>query len=275
MVTPGVEDRIRRERDLVSQTFIVVNDLVEQEIVAPGRRSHPAAAEAIVLLHRLGCLSFALEQRVRDLDALDAADGSREARAAEPVEVRFTSATGEPARDETMPSAAVVAAAQQLEQEIRAIVLQIGLGAEIAGRARRLRAEVAKLEDLVRDADGEGLNSAGETLHGGVADVLSRLEQAQGAPPDARTGDLLAAVDRAADEVIARRRALRRGCYNELAGRLEGYRQKSIDESRAERLDLEREYQAARQALRPHRFDLVAASRAVLAYQHAVNGAGR
>lgn len=61
----------------------------------------------------------------------------------------------------------------------------------------------------------------------------------------------------------------------ELTGRLEAYRQKAADEGRAEHPRVELAYREALAALRPDAFTVTAASRAVRAYQQAVNGGTR
>ncbi|WP_320064899.1 hypothetical protein [Micromonospora sp. RTGN7] len=146
----------------------------------------------------------------------------------------------------------------------------------LPARERRLRSAVERLRRLVAEATREGLGEGGipvATLD--VDGLLARAEVARAEPPAGSPGsggdELAAALDRAADLVDAARRRLRGRCHLELSGRLEAYRQRAADEDRAEHPDLDQSYREARDRLRSDGFAVTAASRAVRAYQQAVN----
>ncbi|WP_405095178.1 hypothetical protein [Micromonospora sp. NBC_01412] len=152
---------------------------------------------------------------------------------------------------------------------------------------RRLRSSVERLRGLAAEAAREGLGDGGDPVAAlDVDGLLARAAVARGASPGdpagsagpvgsagsaGSAGELEAALDGAADQVDAARRRLRGRCHLELGGRLEAYRQRAADEGRAEHPDLEQSYREARDRLRPDRFAVTAASRAVRAYQQAVN----
>lgn len=131
--------------------------------------------------------------------------------------------------------------------------------------AHRLRSSVDRLRLLAAEAGREGL-AGGDPLAG--LDVDALLARAEAGD----RGDALRdALEQTADLVDAARRRLRGRCHRELRGRLEAYRQRAADEGRAEHPDLDDSYRTARDALRPDRFTVTGASRAVRAYQQAVN----
>ncbi|NBE84960.1 hypothetical protein [Micromonospora rubida] len=155
---------------------------------------------------------------------------------------------------------------------------------------RRLRSSVERLRGLAAEAAREGLGDGGDPVAAlDVDGLLARAAAARTASPNGSAGpvgpvgpvgsvgpagppgELEAALDGAADQVDAARRRLRGRCHLELGGRLEAYRQRAADEGRAEHPDLEQSYREARDRLRPDRFAVTAASRAVRAYQQAVN----
>ncbi|WBB80532.1 hypothetical protein O7606_03855 [Micromonospora sp. WMMD882] len=131
--------------------------------------------------------------------------------------------------------------------------------------AWRLRSSVARLRRLAAEAAREGL-AGGDPLPD--LDVEALLDRAAAGPVGV---DLTAALDQATEAVDAARRRLRGRCHRELRGRLEAYRQRAADQGRAEHPNLEHSYREARDGLRPDGFAVTAASRAVRAYQQAVN----
>lgn len=156
----------------------------------------------------------------------------------------------------------------------------------LPARAHRLRSSVDRLRRLAAEATAEGLGNGGDPTAGLAVDgLLDRLAAAETAGRAGRWWDdfhtdpggatLADALDRAADRADSARRRLRRRCHQELSGRLEAYRQKAADEGRAEDSDLEQSYRDALHGLRPDAFTVTTASRAVRAYQQAVNGGTR
>ncbi|MER7475671.1 hypothetical protein, partial [Micromonospora sp. NPDC000018] len=145
---------------------------------------------------------------------------------------------------------------------------------------------VDRLRRLAADAAAEGLGDGTDPVAALAVDrLLEQVAAAEAAGrgrwlrgdagPDGDDGTLSEAVDRAVELTDAARRRLRRRCHLELAGRLEAYRQKAADVGRAEHPDVEESYRDARAALRPDVFVVTDASRAVRAYQQAVNGGTR
>ncbi|WP_405111760.1 hypothetical protein OG559_02210 [Micromonospora sp. NBC_01405] len=135
---------------------------------------------------------------------------------------------------------------------------------------RRLCSSVKRLRELAAEAAREGLGDGGDPVAALDVDGLLARAASPGAPAGS-AAELETALDRAAAQVDTARRRLRGRCHLELGGRLEAYRQRAADEGRAEHPDLEQSYREARDRLRPDRFAVTAASRAVRAYQQAVN----
>ncbi|MFG3700946.1 hypothetical protein ACGF5C_23990 [Micromonospora sp. NPDC047620] len=273
----------------VCESLLEVQQLVTDAFRQPTGPAAASAREARDLLHRLGCLSLALDRLVDDLDGVDrSTPAGADALArllAGPCRVRFTAATGEPVRLEEMTVEQVVVAAREHVARIRQIVDAHGRD-RLAVRAQRLRSSVDRLRRLAADAAAEGLGDGADPVAGlavdglleqvAVAEAAGRGRWLRGdAGPDGDDGTLSEAVDRAVELTDAARRRLRRRCHLELTGRLEAYRQKAADVGRAEHPDVEESYRDARAALRPDVFDVTGASRAVRAYQQAVNGGMR
>ncbi|MCX4473523.1 hypothetical protein OOK41_25000 [Micromonospora sp. NBC_01655] len=375
-------DAVRAAHGLVAEWLLEAQGLITGEFHAP-LAGVTAGTESAAWdeLHVLGCLSLALDPMDDGADppGADPADsgavpdpagpGVRPGPAAlrddrlarlltDPIEVTFTSATGEAARVEWLPLDEIVAAARERRATIRRLVdayrtavrfveadldrlrkevADLRHRAGVAGRGaaldvpaarlaglereaaadpvgcarpgpwrdalagladdlaavrralapasddpdrrtageRRLRSSVRRLRELAAEAAREGLGDGGDPLAAlDVDGLLARAAGARAASPGDPAGpaaELEAALDRAADLVDAARRRLRARCHLELGGRLEAYRQRAADEDRAEHPDLERSYREARDRLRPDRFAVTAASRAVRAYQQAVN----
>ncbi|MFY1593330.1 hypothetical protein [Micromonospora sp. WMMD737] len=286
--------RERLDATLAAHAWVCEHLLDVQQLVTDAFRQPdgPAAApaqEARDLLHRLGCLSLALDRLVDDLDGIDrSTDAGEEALArllTGPCEVRFTAATGEPVQVQAMAVQEILVAAREHVARIRRIVDAYGRD-RLAVRAQRLRSSVERLRQLATEAAGEGLGDGTDPLAALALDgLLDRLTTAEAAgrgqwwrgdvQPERDDGSLRAAVDRAVERTDTARRRLRRGCHVELTGRLEAYRQKAADEGRAEHPQVELAYREALAALRPDAFTVTAASRAVRAYQQAVNGGTR
>lgn len=283
--------RERLDAALAAHAWVCEHLLDVQQLVTDAFRQNagPAAApaqEARSLLHRLGCLSLALDRLVDDADAVDRSTGAGEEALARllaaPCEVRFTAATGEPVTVEAMTVQEILVAAREHVARIHRIVEAYGRD-RLTVRARRLRSSVERLRRLAAEAAAEGLGDGADPLAALAVDgLLDRLAAAEAAGrgqwsrgdvrPERDDGALEAAVDRAVEQADTTRRRLRRGCHAELTGRLEAYRQKAADVGRAEHPEVERAYQEAVAALRPDVFAVTAASRAVRAYQRAVNG---
>ncbi|SCL72116.1 hypothetical protein GA0070606_5960 [Micromonospora citrea] len=283
--------RERLDAALAAHAWVCEHLLDVQQLVTDAFRqpAGPAAApaqEARVLLHRLGCLSLALDRLVDDVDAVDRSTGAGEEALARllaaPCEVRFTAATGEPVTVEAMTVQEILVAAREHVAGIRRIVEAYGRD-RLTVRARRLRSSVERLRQLATEAAAEGLGDGADPLAALAVDgLLDRLAAAEAAGrgrwwrgdvrPERDDGALEAAVDRAVEQVDTARRRLRRGCHAELTGRLEAYRQRAADVGRAEHPEVERAYREAVAALRPDVFAVTDASRAVQAYQRAVNG---
>ncbi|MER7335052.1 MULTISPECIES: hypothetical protein [unclassified Micromonospora] len=273
----------------VCESLLEVQQLVTDAFRQPTGPAEASAREARDLLHRLGCLSLALDRLVDDLDGVDrstpAGDDALARLLAGPCQVRFTAATGEPVRLEEMTVEQVVAAAREHVARIRRIVDAHGRD-RLAVRVQRLRSSVDRLRRLAADAAAEGLGDGTDPVAALAVDrLLEQVAAAEAAGrgrwlrgdagPDGDDGTLSEAVDRAVELTDAARRRLRRRCHLELAGRLEAYRQKAADVGRAEHPDVEESYRDARAALRPDVFVVTDASRAVRAYQQAVNGGTR
>lgn len=137
-------------------------------------------------------------------------------------------------------------------------------------RVERLRTAVRRLRRLAAEATVEGLGDGSDPLAGLTAGrLLDEADRDGREPPSAEE------LDRAVLAVDAARRGLRRRCHAELGGRLAAYRQRAADRGHAEHPELDRHYRAARETLRPDHFAVTAASRAVRAYQQAVNEVSR
>ncbi|MEU6075118.1 hypothetical protein [Micromonospora sp. NPDC047074] len=286
--------RERLDAALAAHTWVCEQLLDTQQLVTdafrqPDDRPAAPAQEARDLLHRLGCLSLALDRLVDDLDGVRRSPGAGEQALArllaDPCQVRFTAATGEPVRVELLTVPQILVAAREHVARIRRIVEAYGRD-RLAVRARRLRSSVDRLRRLAAEATAEGLGDGTDPVAALAVDgVLDRLTAAEAAghgqwwrgdaPAHRDDGALEAAVDRAVERTDTARRRLRRDCHVELTGRLEAYRQKAADEGRAEQPEVERTYREALAALRPGAFTVVDASRAVRAYQQAVNGGTR
>ncbi|MEH1100294.1 hypothetical protein [Micromonospora sp. CPCC 205561] len=286
--------RERLDATLAAHTWVCEHLLDTQQLVTdafrqPGGAAAVPAQEARDLLHRLGCLSLALDRRVDDLDGVGRSTGVGEEALArllgDPCEVRFTAATGEPVRVEAMSVQEILVAAREHVARIRRIVDTYGRD-RLAVRARRLRSSVERLRQLAAQAAAEGLGDGTDPVAPlsvdvvldrlGAADVAGRGQWWRGdVPPRRDDGSLEVEVDRAVERTDTARRRLRRGCHVELTGRLEAYRQKAADEGLAEDPEVERTYREALAALRPGAFTVPDASRAVRAYQRAVNGGTR
>ncbi|MEH0973668.1 hypothetical protein V6U77_21310 [Micromonospora sp. CPCC 205546] len=286
--------RERLDATLTAHAWICEHLLDVQQLVTDAFRQPdgPAAApaqEARDLLHRLGCLSLALDRLVDDLDGVEESTPAGEEALArlltEPCQVRFTAATGEPVAVEAMSVQEILVAAREHVARIRRIVDAYGRE-RLAVRARRLRSSVERLRRLATDAAGEGLGDGTDPLAPlaveGLLDRLAAAEATGGGQwwrgdvqPERDDGSLGAAVDRAVERTDTARRRLRRDCHVELTGRLEAYRQKAADEGRAEQPEVERAYREALAALRPGAFAVTDASRAVRNYQRIVNGGTR
>ncbi|MFC4150125.1 hypothetical protein ACFO0M_28050 [Micromonospora mangrovi] len=142
---------------------------------------------------------------------------------------------------------------------------------DLTARAERLRTAVRRWRHLVTEATREGLGDGTDPVVGLPVDaLLDRVGHGVPSGPDAQAV-LGEELDRTTERVDAARRRLRRRCHAELGGRLEAYRQRAADEGRAEHPELDRHYREARDRLRPDGFAVTAASRAVRAYQQAVN----
>ncbi|WBB71316.1 hypothetical protein O7602_16270 [Micromonospora sp. WMMD1128] len=269
-----------------------VCDLLEEMERAVAGRFPPAdpgpagrAAEEHLL--RLHCLALALVRRQEDLAGLDPAQPADEATLARllaaPCPVRFTAATGDQVRVEQLRVARIVQDAADQAEGIRRLVAAPAPEEptpdphRLAERGRRLRSSLHRLRRLAAEAAAEGLGDVADPLAPLTADgLLDRLAAADpGHRPDTDAEALGAALDRDLERVDAVRRSLRVRCHRELSGRLEAYRQRAADEGRAEHPDLERSYRDAVAGLRPATFGVAAASRAVRAYQQAVNGGAR
>lgn len=290
----GMAVRERLDAALAAHAWVCEHLLDVQQLITDAFRQPdgPAAApaqEARSLLHRLGCLSLALDRLVDDLDGVEEPTGAgAQALArllADPCQVRFTAATGEPVTVEAMSVQEILVAAREHVARIRRIVDAYGRD-RLTVRAQRLRSSVERLRRLAAEAAAEGLGDGTDPVAALAVDaLLDRLGAAEAAgrgqwwrgdvQPERDDGSLGAAVDRAVERTDTARRRLRRGCHAELTGRLEAYRQKAADEGRAEHPQVERAYREALAALRPDAFALTDASRAVRAYQRAVNGGTR
>ncbi|MFG1778080.1 hypothetical protein ACGFIG_16800 [Micromonospora sp. NPDC049048] len=273
----------------VCEQLLDVQQLVTDAFRQPDGPAAAGAQEARDLLHRLGCLSLALDRLVDDLDGVEEPTGAGAESLArlldDPCQVRFTAATGEPVHTEAMSVQEILVAAREHVARIRRIVEAYGRD-RLAVRARRLRASLERLRQLAAEAAGEGLGDGTDPLAALAVDgLLDRLTTAEAAgrgqwwrgdvQPERDDGSLGAAVDRAVERTDTARRRLRRGCHLELTGRLEAYRQKAADEGRAEHPEVERAYREALAALRPDAFTVTGASRAVRDYQRTVNGGTR
>ncbi|WP_434739653.1 hypothetical protein [Micromonospora sp. SH-82] len=335
-------DAVRAAYAWVTEWLLDMQALVGRELRHPlTGATAETAREAEEELHRLGCLSLAL-------DPFDDDPGPDDARLAglltDPIEVTFTSATGEPvhvqrlALDEAVEAArrhraaicqlvdAYRTAVRFVEADLdrlrrasadpgqpgavpadrlaaltreaaadpvgcarpglwreglaaleRDLIPRSGPDPGLAAATGRLRSSVQRLRHLAAEAVAEGLAGPDPSSGPGGADaapddVDDLLARAAAAPagggPDT---DLVDDLHRAADEVDAVRRRLRGRCHRELRGRLEAYRQRAADEGLAEHPDLEDSYRQARAGLSPDGFTVTAASRAVRAYQQAVN----
>jgi hypothetical protein len=254
-------------RSAVARLVVDAHRFVEGEFGDPARPARTAEArEAFDCLLQIGCLSQALQERVDELEALGPAPTDERRRLmAAPCPVRFTGVTGVPAHVVSMPVERIVTTAWEHERVIR----------RLAGRALvaagRLREQVTAWEALVTAAEAAGLGTGRPVLSEGVRAALDRLAKWEDTAEAAEEG-LAATVAAAAEEVTRARQDLRQSCHSELAGRLQAYRQKAVDERLGEEPGLDAFYQAALRAMQPGGFDLAAASEAVLAYQRAVNG---
>ena len=254
-------------RNTVARLVVEAHRFVEDEFGDPAGPARTAEAqEAFDCLLQIGCLSQALQERVDELEALGPAPTDERRRLlAAPCPVRFTGVTGVPAHVASMPVERIVTAAREHERAIR------GLAGRALVPAGRLRERVAAWEALVTAAQEAGLGPGRPALSEGVRAALDRLAKWEDTTEAAEDG-LAATVAAAADEVTRARQELRQSCHSELAGRLQAYRQKAVDERIGEDPGLDGFHQAALRALQPSGFDVRAASEAVLAYQRAVNG---
>ncbi|WP_433393239.1 hypothetical protein [Micromonospora sp. KLBMP9576] len=286
--------RERLDATLAAHTWICEHLLdVQQQVTDAFRQPDgPAAApaqQARDLLHRLGCLSLALDRLVDDLDGVEESTGAGEEALVGlltgPCQVRFTAATGEPVRVEAMSVQEILVAAREHVARIHGIVEAYGRQ-RLTVRAQRLRSSVQRLRQLATQATAEGLGDGTDPVAALAVDgLLGQLAAVETAgrgrwlrgdvQPERDDGSLGAAVDRAVERTDTARRRLRRSCHAELTGRLEAYRQKAVDEGRAEDPQVERAYREALTALRPGVFTVTAAGQAVRTYQQAVNGGTR
>ncbi|MET7672691.1 hypothetical protein [Micromonospora luteifusca] len=283
-----VQDRL----EAFNTAHVRVCDLMEdmERAVAgrfPPTDSQPAARAAREHLLRLNCLTLALVQRKDALARLDPTQPADEAALiqllAAPCPVRFTAATGDQVQVEELRVTRIVQNAADQADQIRALVAaSVDEGPapdpyRLAERGFRVRSSLDRLGRLAAEAASEGLGGATDPIAPLAADgLLGRLAAADpGHRPDTDAEALGEALDRDLERVDAIRRGLRSRCHRELSGRLEAYRQKAADEGRAEHPELEESYRDAVAGLLPGSFEVAAASRAVRAYQQAVNGGAR
>ncbi|MBM7494355.1 hypothetical protein JOD64_005577 [Micromonospora luteifusca] len=283
-----VQDRL----EAFNTAHVRVCDLMEdmERAVAgrfPPTDSQPAARAAREHLLRLNCLTLALVQRKDALARLDPTQPADEAALiqllAGPCPVRFTAATGDQVQVEELRVTRIVQNAADQADQIRALVAASADERpapdpyRLAERGFRVRSSLDRLRRLAAEAASEGLGGATDPIAPLAADgLLGRLAAADpGHRPDTDAEALGEALDRDLERVDAIRRGLRSRCHRELSGRLEAYRQKAADEGRAEHPELEESYRDAVAGLRPGSFEVAAASRAVRAYQQAVNGGAR
>ncbi|MCI4065974.1 hypothetical protein MRQ36_26855 [Micromonospora sp. R77] len=136
----------------VSRCLLDARKLVDEEF---GRQRPWTGASAAVerdareRLHRLGCLSLALDALVERIDEREQSPGGRAALArllAEPCMVRFTAGTREPARDEALTVAEIVAVAGEQADRVGALVAtQRSAVSSVAAQLARLRTDLEEL----------------------------------------------------------------------------------------------------------------------------------
>ncbi|MBQ0905611.1 hypothetical protein [Micromonospora sp. U21] len=284
-----VQDRLRAFHTAHARVCELMEDM-ERAVAGrfPPTDSRPAARSAREHLLRLNCLTLALVQRKEALARLDPTQPEDEAALvqllAAPCPVRFTGATGDQVRVEELRVTRIVQDAADHADRIRTLVAA-SVGEQpasddpyrLAERGLRVRSSLDRLRRLAAEAASEGLCGATDPIAPLAADgLLGRLAAADpGHRPDTDAEALGEALDRDLERVDAVRRGLRSRCHRELSGRLDAYRQKAADEGRAEHPELEKSYRDAVAGLLPRSFEVAAASRAVRAYQQAVNGGAR
>jgi hypothetical protein len=157
------------------------------------------------------------------------------------------------------------------------------LRARLVVLADRLETAVRRLRRRADEAAAAGLGSGVDPAEWAVPAKLS--DRLAAATADGSAGDwwqkvdgpegglaMVTEVQDRVERIDTARRRLRADCRSELRGRLEGYRQKAVDDGRGEDTALDARYQAARESLGILAFDVPAAAEAVRAYQRAVNG---
>ncbi|MEU7798856.1 hypothetical protein AB0B10_06280 [Micromonospora arborensis] len=283
-----VQDRLQAFHTAHARVCDLMEDM-ERAVAGrfPPTDGQPAARAAREHLLRLNCLTLALVQRKDALARLDPTQPADEAALiqllAAPCLVRFTAATGDQGQVEELRVPRIVQNAADQADQIRALVaasVDERLAPDpyrLAERKFRVRSSLDRLRRLAAEAASEGLGGATDPIAPLAADgLLGRLDAADaGHRPDIDAEALGEALDRDLERVDAIRRSLRSRCHRELSGRLEAYRQKAADEGRAEHPELEESYRDAVAGLLPGSFEVAAASRAVRAYQQAVNGGAR
>lgn len=278
MVTMSdAHDRTRDASQVVARIYVDMSAFVTRHVGGPGTAAAgPAGQEALDRLQRLGCLSLALRDRLDALDELAARVAGRDEPAlraellrlaSAPCPVRFTTITGAQPYQESLEIDHIVAQARECERGIRRAE-----GGSVSAGARGLRAQLARLEDLLAAAERGGLGHGREPLDAAVLDALDRLGRWEKGDTGEDVADLPQLLAAATHRVTRRRRELRQSLHTELAARFAGYRRMAADEGTSEHLALVAYDEAARTALRPEAFDLGAAVDAVTAYQKAVHG---